>query len=479
MKVKNEYMVTKRNDLIQQFTYDLNSLQWDLFDYVIANIKSPFKYDKDGKILAIKDKDGNVISTYDKEFNEVSFYIKDYYKTVYGINPGGKDIKNFFIMANDLGNKKTNPFIESKGKYKGYLTTLNLFERVYVNPENGHCVILLHDDLRESLLEIDNTKGNGRFTNYMLRYKIKLKSKFSKRLYEILKSNQNLKDGIYPPGIDGLPIDDFKKLLHIKDSYQYGTIKKRILEESINEINKNTDIFVSYKERKTSRKVTGITFIIKKQTVHKNYIDADAVIKEDIKQVKFVYRSLIEENLMKFFDITNKESYEDIAARVDENIMLKYELPEGMELGMYRDRYMQEILNNVKDKDINNKWKYLRKILENDFKEYSKNKRKESEPKEQISIEYIFNLCKDKDKYGIKEYKELDKEEKIIVDKLLALYKKSNQMTDEEIVGYINENNLKSIELNNVIGEERSEKLNNVTLKELEEMINQLKKGEL
>lgn len=244
MKKDNQLIVVKANELIQQFSYDLSETEWDLFDYLVAQIKSPFGYDK--------------------EFNEIEFYIPEYFKQVYGVsNCGGSQKDQIIKSIYSIEDKKTEPITLTTGKYKGYQTKLRLISKSYINQKTGHVILKLDNDLKPFLLELNKDEGN--YTMYMSKFKARLSSKYSRRLYEILKSNENLKDGFYPSNPAGLGIDDLKKMLKIPSSYRFNNIKERILEESLDDINRNTDLNVSYKERKKGRKVIGISFKIEKQ----------------------------------------------------------------------------------------------------------------------------------------------------------------------------------------------------------------------
>lgn len=277
MKKDNQLIVIKTNALIQDFQYDLSEAEWDVFDYIIAQIKNPFALTEEEK-KEIEEKKKIKLPEYDKEFNEISFNAKDYYKEVYGLTTiGGTQYKQLVNAIDSLSEKKTSPIILTSGKYEGYETRLNLINKRYVNHETGHIIIKLDDDLKPYLLELK--RKDGKYTQYGYKYKVRLSSKYSRRLYELLKSNQGLKDGIYPPGVDGLSVEEFKILLNIPEKYRFNNIKERILETCIEDINDNTDIHVDYKLRKgKGKKITGISFKISAQSDPlKRIIDVDYI----------------------------------------------------------------------------------------------------------------------------------------------------------------------------------------------------------
>ena len=336
MKKDNQLIVVKTNALIQDFQYDLSEAEWDLFDYMIAQIKNPFALSEEEK-KEIEEKKKIKLPEYDKEFNEISFNAKDYYKEVYGLTTiGGTQYNQLVNTIDSLSGKKTSPVILTSGKYEGYETKFNLIEKRYSNRKTGHIIIKLDDDLKPYLLELK--RKDGKYTQYGYKYKVRLSSKYSRRLYELLKSNQGLKDGIYPPGVSGLSIEEFKLLLNIPEKYRFNNIKERILETCINDINEHTDIHVDYKLRKgQGKKIAGISFKITAQSDPlKRVIDVDfienlenddsfeqlvtylgAAVTSELDEVK----QLIIEYFMRV--LKDKVSKQELDAKIKEYINLK------------------------------------------------------------------------------------------------------------------------------------------------------------
>lgn len=105
------------------------------------------------------------------------------------------------------------------------------------------------------------------FTRYQLKNVIRLKSSYSVRIYELLKQYQSI-------GTRFFTIEELRALLNIPDDKLnvYSNFRVTVIEKAKKELVK-TDIFFDYKPVKTSRRVTGIEFIISKNNsvIKKSY----------------------------------------------------------------------------------------------------------------------------------------------------------------------------------------------------------------
>jgi len=98
-----------------------------------------------------------------------------------------------------------------------------------------------------------------KFTQYKLGNILAMKSKYSPRIYEILKCNEFKKQGYIQ-----IEIDDLKKILHSDNVYpRYYDFKRRVIEQSQKELKKMSDISFDFEEIKTGRTVTSLKFYIK------------------------------------------------------------------------------------------------------------------------------------------------------------------------------------------------------------------------
>lgn len=96
------------------------------------------------------------------------------------------------------------------------------------------------------------------FTSYELKQVSELTSKYAVRLYEIIIAWRS--QGKTPT----LTISELRDRLGVlDDEYQVtGDFKKRVLDYAIQQVNKKTDIKISYEQHKQGRKIVGFTFTI-------------------------------------------------------------------------------------------------------------------------------------------------------------------------------------------------------------------------
>lgn len=158
-------------------------------------------------------------------------------------------------------------------------------------------------------------KLNGLFTQYKLANILSMKSKYSPRLYEILKCNEFKKQGFIE-----IEIIELRKLLKVDNIYPlYADFKRFVLMQTQKELKKLTDISFEFEEIKTGRKVTSLKFYIKsnKKVNALNPTQADEevvadretpldIIENDIKLImEITENSFTEKNSMTFRDDSN------------------------------------------------------------------------------------------------------------------------------------------------------------------------------
>ncbi len=126
------------------------------------------------------------------------------------------------------------------------------------------------------------------FTQYKLANILSMKSKYSPRVYEILKANE-FKTQKYIE----IEIDELRKILKSEKIYPlYADFKRKIIIQSQREINQKTDISFEFEEVKTGRKVTSLKFYIKSKSKDNKEIaltvEADPVI-EEVRNIMFAH----------------------------------------------------------------------------------------------------------------------------------------------------------------------------------------------
>ena len=96
-----------------------------------------------------------------------------------------------------------------------------------------------------------------RFTSYKLRYVVKLRSRYSVRLYELLKQYEAL-------GKRSFELDELRRILGIADDelQRWQDFRRKVLEVAQRELPLKTDIGFSYTVRKRGRAVAFVDFEI-------------------------------------------------------------------------------------------------------------------------------------------------------------------------------------------------------------------------
>jgi plasmid replication initiation protein len=114
--------------------------------------------------------------------------------------------------------------------------------------------IRIDDTLKPYLLAL---KDN--YTQYELGYVLVLKSKYSIRLYEMLKSYAYIGEKDYS-------LDELKNALQIDGYDEFRYLKRDIIDKSLSEINAHTDLQIEYKTYRTGRSIGGLVFDISKKS---------------------------------------------------------------------------------------------------------------------------------------------------------------------------------------------------------------------
>lgn len=153
-------------------------------------------------------------------------------------------------------------------------TIMAWLDDVITEPNTGKCSILFHKRIEPYLVALTS---QGNYTSYSLYYTTHFKSSYSGRFYELFKSYE-YRSRVRNSSVDNvkevcLQLDELKSMFDEKDSVTKKVTKtlskytykdfKRIMEKSLEEINKYTDINVDYIPIKKGRSVYQIKFIIR------------------------------------------------------------------------------------------------------------------------------------------------------------------------------------------------------------------------
>jgi plasmid replication initiation protein len=253
MQTRN-YPVVKSNYLIQKTRYDLSLSEQKLILHLIQ-----------------------LIEPKDDDFKTYQFSIKDYCKVCEIDYKNGKNYLNIKHTLKTLSDKSF--WIEEED---GSEVLMRWIDKIKIDRQKGVIDIKLDKDLKPYLLQLKQF-----FTKYNYLYVMTMRSQYSIRLYEILKSYENVKGIIYE-------VEELRKLLNLANDVmpRWVDFKRFVIEQAIKEINQFTDITIKYDTIKKGRSVFEVVFHIKTKS------ETD----------KIMSQRLIERTL----DKKKKDEYEDI-----------------------------------------------------------------------------------------------------------------------------------------------------------------------
>lgn len=221
--------IVKQSYELNNARYSLSSVETDIIMRMIAEVKNE-----------------------DEDFKPYRFKVSELEKKM------GKGINRDTLKSIALGLRKKNLTID-KGK-DGFLVTgwVSSFEYF---AKSGEMELCFDPKLKPYLLKLQS-----HFVKADIRHILQLTSEYAKRIYTIFKQWQEL--GKYT-----IEVAEWQKILEVpKSMLIYNRFKEKILEVAKEQINKNTDLQVDYKEIKTGRKVTHLEWTIKKSVGHQTTI---------------------------------------------------------------------------------------------------------------------------------------------------------------------------------------------------------------
>lgn len=229
---KREYLVVKGNELIQKNRFELSLTEQKTVAFICSMIKPVEALDR-------------VKGAFKLEYD---FNIRDYCK-VCGIDyDAGKnyaDVKATLKHLRDRSMWLTLP--------DGSETLVAWLAKVTTNKKSGIARIKLDEDLVPYLFDLGQ-----KFTQYQLYNILAMKSSFSVRLYELMKSYAYQKTKTFD-------VDELKRLLMIdglKTYDNFNNFRTKVLDKARDEINDLTDITVYFETMTKGRKVVKVKFRI-------------------------------------------------------------------------------------------------------------------------------------------------------------------------------------------------------------------------
>ncbi len=131
--------------------------------------------------------------------------------------------------------------------YEGY----NALDKIRYVEGDGCIEARFNDSMKPFLLELKR-----RFTIYQLEAFMQLGSRYSMRIYELLKMREDLR-------WMRIPIRQLRELLSCEDKYsRFGDFRRRVIDRAQSEIEESTDMSFTYKVEREGQSPVRINFMI-------------------------------------------------------------------------------------------------------------------------------------------------------------------------------------------------------------------------
>ena len=222
--------VTKANELIQKSRFDLSLQQQKIVLYLISQIRPE-----------------------DDDFQLYEFEITEFCRACGIDSDNGKNYQNLKAAIKAIADLSLWVTI---GREE---TLLRWIEKPYINFHSGTIRIRLDRDMKPFLLQL---KKN--FTRYELIWTLRFRSKYSIRLYELIKSVHYHELETYERTFS---LDELRRMMGAEGYVTYQDFKKRALNPAVAEINSYSDKSISYQPIKKGRAVQKIKFVIETKPI--------------------------------------------------------------------------------------------------------------------------------------------------------------------------------------------------------------------
>lgn len=227
--MEENYLVTKSNYFIMNSSYDL-SLEEQKIILTLASMVQPNDEEFKPYIFKISDFIELLKIETQTKYTEIPKITKELMKKVFEIREENKIIQTAWLSSATYEKGSGIVELEFSPKLKPYMLQLK-----------------------------------EKFTQYKLANILCMKSKYSPRVYEILKCNEFKKQGFIE-----INLEDLRKILKAENIYPlYADFKRYIIIRTQKELKKLSDIYFNFEEIKTGRKVTAIRFYIHSNQINK------------------------------------------------------------------------------------------------------------------------------------------------------------------------------------------------------------------
>jgi len=238
-KDPRDELIVQGNDLIRHIRFQLTALEQNLLYFCMSKVRPT-----------------------DTDFMKISFTVEEFCHACHMEvgKPGGINYRRIKAAIRSIADKSA--WVEYEN---GYERLTRWFDDIWIKQDSGELAILLSQTMKPYLIGLikrASFEGVGYTQTALLTY-LALQSKYGKRLYEILKSylySRGSTEKLYRLTFQEYSLDEIKQLLNAGHYGRWQDFRRYALDVAVAEIEKVTDIHVSYKEIKTGRKITGVHF---------------------------------------------------------------------------------------------------------------------------------------------------------------------------------------------------------------------------
>ena len=223
--------VRKANELVQKARYTLSANGQKILLYLISLIPPNADH-----------------------FENTLFSVKQFCE-ILGVDDSGGQYQYLKDALGELVSNKNKVWIPLAN---GRETLLHWIDWPEIDTSAGMVYVRLAECMRPYLLDL---KAN--YTTYELIYVLKFHSKYSIRMYELVKSLQYHDD---KPFCRTYPVDELRSLLDAEIYPEYKDFNRRVLKPAVEEINKFSDRNLEIVEHKQGRKVISLELVISAKT---------------------------------------------------------------------------------------------------------------------------------------------------------------------------------------------------------------------
>lgn len=249
-----EYIVSKSNQIVQKSRYDFTLAEQRMIAYICSKIKP----------IEFQEQQGT------KYQLEYEFNILDYCRTC-NVENNGRQYEDVKTTLKTLADKSM--WLKQED---GTEVLVRWLAKAKTNKRSGKALIRIDEDLAPYLFDLQS-----KFLSYGLKNILNMKSQYSIRIYELVKSYHDMKIGQTdhrskmekmksPQSIEWvLELEELKKLLmvnEVKSYSRYPSFRQKVLEPALKEINELTDLSVQIESVTKGRKVVKIKFKVAVKT---------------------------------------------------------------------------------------------------------------------------------------------------------------------------------------------------------------------